>query len=177
MKVRWPSTGAEAKEIIRSWTGHRTAVVAFVLGGFLWGPVADNTWADDEVADILRRVERTPAAAPSPTPRASPNAVSTPRPRASPTARPRTQARRNDPPAKMPDERLEIGDRVRGPFLVTQVSPRPNGRYLVSLSTKHPSKGRMFVVDADRPPRVGDSFNSGVLIGRFLGMLTLVPYD
>lgn len=77
----------------------------------------------------------------------------------------------------MPSDILEIGDRVKGPFFVTAVSPRANGGYLLTLKTVHPGKGRMFVVESDRPANIGDGFNSGILTSRFLGMLTLIPYD
>jgi hypothetical protein len=77
----------------------------------------------------------------------------------------------------MPWDVLEIGDRVQGPFYVTRVNRSSDGTYLHSLSTKHPTKGRMFVFNANRPFEVGDYFNSGILISRFLGMLTLSPYD
>ncbi len=152
----------------------RREVIRWLVVVLLLGPM--NLWADAEVANILRNIEVTPS--PTATPQAPRNIVRTPSPTAPPQPRPAaTPVKKKVHPAKMPSHRLEIGDLVRGPFYVIGNTQLSNGRYHIMLSTKHSTKGRIFILEAPRPARVGDSFNSGTLIGRFLGMLTLVPFD
>ena len=79
-------------------------------------------------------------------------------------------------PAKQPDEKLAIGDRIAGPFVITTVEARVDGKWLCSADSGRPSSGRTFCFKrrvVDMP--VGTKIKNAVLVDRFLGLLYLSP--